>query len=180
MSFSPPADPPSWPRPHVRTPPHPLDLPDEGRPVVFLAGSIEMGTAANWQSDVTASIADLDVVVLNPRRDEWDASWKQSADNPMFHEQVSWELEGLERASLVAMYFDPATKAPVTLLELGLFARCGRLVVCCPEGYFRKGNVDVVCARYGVPRVANLDALVAAIRGHVRAHEASNARSSAG
>ena len=169
MVHFPPADRPSPPLALVRKPPFPLDL-VAGAPTVFLAGSIEMGSASDWQSEVTASIADLDVIVLNPRRDEWDASWEQSAESPMFYEQVSWELEGQERATLVAMYFDPSTKAPITLLELGLFARSKRLVVCCPEGYFRKGNVDVVCARYGVPQVTTLAGLVVAIREHVCAY----------
>lgn len=62
------------------------------------------------------------------------------------------------------MYFAPSTQAPVTLLELGLVASSGRLVVCCPDGYWRKGNIEVVCARHGVPLVATLDELIAHIR----------------
>src|SRR5207302_8762032 len=105
-----------------------------GGPSVFLAGSIEMGTAEDWQAQLTEALRDLDGVVLNPRRDEWDASWVQSVENPQFREQVEWELDGLERASVVAMYFAPTTRAPITLLELGLSARSGKTVACCPEG----------------------------------------------
>ena len=61
------------------------------------------------------------------------------------------------------MYVAPATKSPVTLLELGLFARSGRLAVCCPDGYWRKGNVEIVCARYGVPMLESLDGLISYI-----------------
>ena len=50
------------------------------------------------------------------------------------------------------MYFDPNTKSPISLLELGLFAKSGKLIVYCPEGFWRKGNVDVVCKRYEVAR----------------------------
>jgi hypothetical protein len=131
---------------------------------VFLAGSIEMGAAEDWQAAVARGLADVEAVILNPRRDEWDASWVQSIDNPAFRGQVEWELAGLERASLVAMYFAPATRAPVTLLELGLCARGGRLVVGCPEGYWRRGNVEVVCRRYGVPLVPTLAELVNEVR----------------
>lgn len=59
---------------------------------------------------------------------------------------------------------DPTTKAPITLLELGLFATSGKLVVCCPEGYFRKGNVDIVCRRHGIPQVETLEGLVRHLR----------------
>jgi hypothetical protein len=145
----------------VYTPPTPPIL--DGKSV-FLAGSIEMGAAEDWQARVIAAVADRDLVLLNPRRAAWDASWRQSIDNPQFREQVEWELDGLMHATLVAMYFAPSTQAPVTLLELGLTATSGRLVVCCPEGYWRKGNIEVVCARHRVPLVATLDELIAHIR----------------
>jgi hypothetical protein len=150
----------------VLKPPTPIELDSSDRSV-FLAGSIEQGLAEDWQSVVTTALADLDAVVLNPRRDEWDVSWVQSIENEAFRGQVEWELEGLERATVVAMYFAPATKAPVTLLELGLVARTGRAVVCCPEGYWRRGNVQVVCSRYGVPLVATLEGLVAEVRSRL-------------
>jgi hypothetical protein len=150
----------------VIKPPAPLSF-TAGTPSIFLAGSIEMGAAEDWQTRVTDSLRELDVVILNPRRDEWDASWVQSIDNPQFRAQVEWELEGLERASVVVMYFAPSTQAPVTLLELGLCARGGRLVVCCPEGYWRRGNVEVVCRRYGVPLFPALPELIAEVRKRI-------------
>jgi hypothetical protein len=152
----------------ILKPPTPLALAD-GERSLFLAGSIEMGLAEPWQAALEQSLADLPVVILNPRRDEWDSSWEQSIDNPPFRQQVEWELEAQERASLIAMYFAPATKAPITLMELGLFARSGKLLVCCPVGFWRRGNVEVVCARYGVPLVAELPQLVQGVRERLRA-----------
>lgn len=137
-------------------------------PSVFLAGSIEMGLAEDWQALIFRCLQDLDVLVLNPRRDNWDASWVQSITNPCFREQVEWELAGLELASIVAMYFAPSTKAPITLLELGLCARNGRVVVCCPEGYWRRGNIEVVCQRFGVPLLNSLPELVAEVRSRLK------------
>lgn len=143
----------------------PTPIPSDGRlPSVFLAGSIEMGAAEDWQTQLACSLADLDVLILNPRRDEWDASWVQSIANPMFSEQVEWELTGLESADVVAMYFAPATKAPVTLLELGLCVRSEKVVACCPDGFWRRGNVEVVCQRYRVPLVEDLPALAVEVR----------------
>jgi hypothetical protein len=153
---------------HVLKPPAPL-LFDQQAPSVFLAGSIEMGAAVDWQAQVEQSLRDLEVIILNPRRDDWDASWAQSRTNPPFREQVEWELEGLERATVIAMYLAPGTKSPISLLELGLFARGGKLLVCCPDGFWRKGNVEIVCARYGVPLVGELDELIRPLRGRVGA-----------
>lgn len=132
-----------------------------GRFTIFLAGSIEMGTATDWQERIAAELSDVDnICLLNPRRDDWDASWKQEKSNAIFNEQVSWELNGLERSDLIVYYFSPETKSPVTLLELGLFARSGKVIVCCPEGFWRKGNVDIVCERFGIQQVDDLEVLV--------------------
>ena len=148
----------------------PTPLPDlDGSRSVFLAGSIEMGKAVDWQSRVEAALVDdSDVIVLNPRRDEWDASWEQSIDNDLFRAQVEWELAGLEQADVIACYFAPETKSPITLLELGLHARSGKLIVACPEGFWRKGNVDVVCRRYGATMVKGLEELVLATTERLR------------
>jgi len=78
----------------IRKPPAPLPVPGDTR-IVFLAGSIEMGAAADWQTELVTALGDRDLVVLNPRRDAWDASWRQSIEEPDFRGQVEWELEGL-------------------------------------------------------------------------------------
>ncbi|MBY0233113.1 MAG: nucleoside 2-deoxyribosyltransferase domain-containing protein [Gemmataceae bacterium] len=152
----------------VIKPPAPLDL-APGERSVFLAGSIEMGRAEPWQAVAEQALADLPVAILNPRRDEWDASWEQSMADARFAGQVAWELEALERASLIAMHFAPATQAPVTLLELGLWARSGKLLVSCPPGYWRRGNVEMVCDRYGAPLFSGLDDLLRAVSGRLGA-----------
>jgi hypothetical protein len=152
----------------ILKPPAPVLL-EEGERSVFLAGSIEMGKAEPWQAFLENALADLPIAVLNPRRDEWDSSWEQSITNPHFRGQVEWELEGLERASLIAMYFAPATQAPITLLEFGLWARSGKLVVCCPQEFWRRGNVEVVCARYGVPLIEKLTEMVLYLRTQLSA-----------
>ena len=35
-------------------------------------------------------------------------------------------------------------------------AKPNKMIVCCPEGYFRKGNLDIVCNKYGIKQVDNL------------------------
>jgi hypothetical protein len=130
---------------------------------IFLAGSIEMGRAENWQHKVTTHFNDREVTFFNPRRSDWDSTWKQDISNPKFKEQVEWELDALELADSIVMYFEPTTKSPISLLELGLFASSKRLIVCCPHGFWRKGNVDIVCKRYQIKQVKDLDALIAQI-----------------
>lgn len=136
--------------------------------VVFLAGSIEMGAAEEWQTRVAEGLVKYPVCILNPRRDDWDSSWVQSIDNAQFHEQVSWELEYLERCDEIFLYLAPGTQSPISLLEFGLYARSGKLVVCCPEGFWRKGNVDVVCQRYGVEQVDSIEDYISRVRADTR------------
>ena len=118
-------------------------------PRVFLAGSIENGDAKEWQSKVVEEFPE-DVVFYNPRRDDWDASWKQSITDPQFNEQVTWELDMLDNADFIFLYFDPNTKSPISLLELGLHATSGKLIICCPFGFWRRGNIEMVCDRYNI------------------------------
>ncbi len=134
----------------------------KGKKSIFLAGSIEMGKAENWQERVSAALRHVEVLILNPRRTHWNAAWDQSIDNPDFKQQVDWELDALDAADMVIMYFAPETRSPITLLELGIHAgrAPGKLVVCCPEGFWRRGNVDIVCRRFGVQQVDSLDALI--------------------
>ncbi len=127
---------------------------------IFLAGSIEMGKAENWQEYLIKNIDHSNLLIFNPRRKDWDNSWKEEIENPQFNEQVNWELNSLERADLIVMYFAPNTKSPISLLEFGLFAQTGKMVVCCPKEFWKKGNVDVVCQRYGIKQVKSLDNLI--------------------
>jgi hypothetical protein len=150
-------------------------LADHAGPVVFLAGSIEMGKAIDWQLVVTRELLQLpvSVAVLNPRRDEWDSSWEQSITNPDFRHQVEWELDALERADLILMYLAPQTQSPISLLELGLFARSKKLLVACPPGFWRRGNVEVVCHRFGITLLNSLEELIASARSWVSSRTAA-------
>jgi hypothetical protein len=65
------------------------------------------------------------------------------------------------------MWFAPETQAPITLLELGLHARGGRLVVGCPDGFWRKGNIEIVCARYAIPLANDWQSFVGAVRARL-------------
>lgn len=134
---------------------------------IFLAGSIDMGMAFDWQKEIEEQLSDLSVTILNPRRNEWDASWVQDISNPVFTEQVVWELDGLDAVDLIVFVFDKNGKAPISLLELGLYAKSGKCLVHCPEGYWRRGNVQIVCDRFAIPMIESFDELVKLVRNKV-------------
>lgn len=153
--------------PTVITSPQPLPA-EHRNPRIFLGGAIDMGNAPDWQAELAKALGDLDVTLLNPRRPDWNPEWKPEASEPEFRRQVEWELAALEAADIIILYFAPGSKAPISLLEMGLHARSGKLIVLAPPGYWRKGNVDITAARYGIEQVETMDALIAAIRTRLR------------
>lgn len=134
----------------------------EGKMSIFLAGSIEMGEATEWQKEAI-ELLEAKIPkehhhlyqILNPRRPDWDSNWKQEYENPQFFQQVVWELKGLEHCTCALICFDPATKSPISLLELGAFK--DKAIVVCPEGFWRKGNVDIFCEAFEVSQKGNLE-----------------------
>lgn len=131
---------------------------DKNKKSIFLAGSIEMDKAINWQKKFEELLLDK-YIIFNPRRDSWDSSWEQSIDNAKFKEQVTWELHALENADIIIMFFAGNTKSPISLLELGLFAHSEKLNVIVEDEFWRKGNIDIVCERYKIKQFKNLDEL---------------------
>jgi len=134
---------------------------------VFLAGSIEMGKAKEWQKDFIAALSDKPIRFLNPRRDDWDSSWGQTMDDPNFVEQVNWELNSMEMAQIIVMVFDPNTLSPISMLELGLHAKDKKLMVVCPDGFWKKGNIDVTCEFYEINNFDTMEELIEFMRKHL-------------
>lgn len=120
---------------------------------IFLAGTIDMGNSEDWQKDFEESMRSTDVVIFNPRRDDWDSSWEQSIENKEFNHQVNWEIDHIESSDMIIFNIGKDSKSPITLLELGyvLGKMPNKMIfVCCPKGFYRKGNVDIMCNRSSV------------------------------
>jgi hypothetical protein len=141
--------------------PEDISTRDKSYKSIFLAGSIEMGKAIDWQKECESELSEKgEYHTFNPRRLNWDSTWSQSIDNPKFVEQVQWELDSLDEADIIIMFIDGKTLSPITLLELGLYATSGKLHVICEEDFWRKGNVDIVCKRYNIKQYSCLDDMI--------------------
>ena len=81
-----------------------------------------------------------------------------------FEHQVNWELEHLEKADLIIMNILASSKSPITLLEMGLHMRSGKLHVICEPGFYRYDNVRITCNRYGVPLYHSMDEFLKTVR----------------
>lgn len=112
---------------------------------VFLAGAIDQGQAVNWQQRATDALQDLDIALMNPRRDYWDPTWDQSPNNPDFIGQVRWEMSGLHTSDYQLFAFPKDAKAPISFYEFGKFATPNSAVVWLEPGFYRSGNVQLYC-----------------------------------
>lgn len=128
---------------------------------MFLGGTIEMGNSVDWQSEVVEALDGYNVDIYNPRRSDWDSSWKQSITNEKFVEQVTWELDHIEKSDVVIFNILADSKSPITLMEIGLVSnlRC-RVLICCEDGFWRKGNIEVMCERYNMDLFDNMNELL--------------------
>ena len=140
---------------------------------VFLAGSIEMGKAEDWQKVLTSKLETLgkDLTVFNPRRDDWDSSWTQEQSNLQFNQQVNWELNRLDECTIIFMYFSPETQSPISLLELGRYSGAKEMVVCCPRAFWRSGNVEILCTRNNTPMFETIEDAIGALITKINQYE---------
>ena len=133
-----------------------------GKPKVFLAGTIDDGNSTDWQSkviwqmkykhhcpDPDADESIGDIVVFNPRRDDWDDSWGVE----QVEEQIKWEQTHLDEADLIVMCLSDDSKSPISLFELGLYGPQGKMVVFCTDKFYRFTNVRLTCEKYGIPLI---------------------------
>ena len=153
----------------IRKPPSILSDMNKYPVKIFLAGSIENGKASMWQDKLIQKFKNFpdSILLLNPRRDNWDPTWSEDDENEQLQSQIDWEMIGMEHADIIVMHFEPETMSPITLLELGLHARKNKVIVHCPKGYWRRGNVLAVCRRYGITIVPSLKDLEKELRNRI-------------
>ena len=120
---------------------------------MFIGGSIDNGAAEDWQAAVVKKYSDLQIAFVNPRR----AMWNPDASDEEVRAQITWELDALDDVDSIVIYFHPQSKAPVALLELGLYATSKKITVICPPEFWRATNVEMVCTRLKIPFYTDLN-----------------------
>lgn len=127
---------------------------------VFLAGAIDMGLAVDWQSLVIHQMRDVPCVLFNPRR-------TGGFTPDMLDEQIWWELNAMEIADTILMWFPADAKAPVAMFETGLWAQSGKLIVGADRKFYRRRNLELTLTRFGVEVHASLPRLIAAVQERI-------------
>ncbi len=138
----------------------PSEEPINGVKSIFLAGTIYANDKVDWREKLSASLSAHPITVYNPNRPDWDSTWREDITFTPYREQVLWELDKQAKADLVVVYFHPATAAPISLLEFGLSAQIpGKVIAVAPKGYSKRGNVQIVCQKFGIEFLENIDSL---------------------
>ena len=124
---------------------------------IFLAGSIT--GAEDWQSEVIEALKDFDILVFNPRRENFPI------DNPDAGlEQITWEFKMLRKADMIQMWFSKETIAPICLYELGAWSMTEKpIVIGMDPKYPRRQDVEIqtklvrpeVLISYSLPNFIN-------------------------
>ena len=83
-----------------------------GKVSLFLAGGIT--SCPNWQKDMVELLKDLDIVIYNPRRENFPIE-----DPNATYEQIKWEFETLDRVDMILFWFSRGSLNPIVLFEYG-------------------------------------------------------------
>jgi hypothetical protein len=122
---------------------------------LFLGGGIS--GCPDWQARMIELLSGVDLVLLNPRRENYP--WNDPA---AAHEQIVWEHRHLRRATALLFWFPGETLCPITLYELGAWSMTSKpLFVGTHPDYSRRLDIVIQTGlvRPGVPVVSTLEEL---------------------
>ncbi|KAF7546920.1 hypothetical protein G7Z17_g8099 [Cylindrodendrum hubeiense] len=126
---------------------------------VFLAGTTSATGERDWRDALSNSLADQPVTLFNPKRTDWDSTWREDSSDKRWADQIQWELDMQDVADVIVVLFHGVTPAPISLAEMGMASRTGKLIACALDGYSKQGYVEAVCRKYKAPFVRNEDDL---------------------
>ena len=69
---------------------------------------------------------------------------------------------------MIAIYLHLGTISPISLIELGLFIKTKKMVICCLDSFYRRGNMQVIYNKYDGKLVATLDKLVKEVKDRIK------------
>ena len=124
---------------------------------VFLAGTIDADKGSvDWQHKLIGIIKntkfDKSLTIYNPRRFDWPKNGSKEVER-----QIRWEHAHMDDADLIIMNILEDSLSPISLMEIGMYANSGKLIVFCKPKYYRYDNVRLVCEKYHIPLINSND-----------------------
>lgn len=130
---------------------------------LFLAWWIS--NCPDWQKEFIQYFKQTSLTIINPRRYDFDV-----ADTSMEEEQIKWEHEHLEKSDIISFWFPKETLCPITLYELGKYAKSQKdIFVWVEDNYSRKRDVEIQMwlLRPNMQICSSLDMLAQNILSHL-------------
>lgn len=128
-----------------------LPAANSDKELIFLAGSMGEDAQGTWRDRISNDLSDkfhfLDPTCHN----------HASLDADGMKKHIQWELEAMELADIILLRFLPDAESPISLVELGLYTFSKKLIVVCPEGFYKYNYLNVLCEKYATPFLANLE-----------------------
>jgi len=88
---------------------------------LFLAGGIT--NCPDWQQDMVEKLRDTELVILNPRREDFPIHDPNAAQA-----QIEWEFNALRAAEAIQFWFPKETLCPIVLYELGTWSMANKKI----------------------------------------------------
>lgn len=113
----------------------------------FLAGSIER------QAKISKAISSkyfnnrFDKATIYSPSQQVDG---QESKKCSMKKQMKWELKALDQADIILMSLD-ASRENLALIEIGLYARSGKLFVVCEDTFCKRDTVKAIADIYNIP-----------------------------
>lgn len=142
-------------------------LPGRDEVSIFLAGGIT--GCPKWQKEVYEGLKSiLNLVVYNPRRDDFDIGNKD-----MSKEQIRWEHKYLNQADMISIWFPDCKDSvcPITLYELGYWVNTDKeIIVGAEEDYDRLLDLKVqldLAGYKGEIEYSSVDEFISDVRSNI-------------
>lgn len=126
----------------------------DNTPILFLAGSIT--GEDNWRTIIINELTNYNVKIINPHTEDHE--------NNNIKQQTLWELDAMETADIIAMYFASGSISAISLFEFGLFVNTKKLIVCCENDFWKKDYINIICEKYGIKNYKNIQKFISNIK----------------
>ncbi len=142
-----------------------IELPEkkQTKDIVFLAGSIDLDLAGDWRKKVIEEMEDS-MHFFDPIRIDHD-----KLDDLKMKKHIEWELDALSLSDKILLNFSPNSKSPISLVELGLYVQSSKLIVVCPDQFYQRRYVEVLCDKYNTPFFDGLDKAIEYLMDDIQA-----------
>ncbi|SEC82566.1 Nucleoside 2-deoxyribosyltransferase like [Tenacibaculum sp. MAR_2009_124] len=119
--------------------------------LVFLAGSLSIDKIDNWRNTLVNSYS-TNFDFIDPTNDNYVL-----LNTSQMEKHINWELEGLELSDIIFMNLLPESKSPISMVELGLYAKSNKLIICCPEIFYQYRYIKTIAKKYNAALFTELE-----------------------